>query len=237
MDRPRLSEAAIERIRRERYAPRVTQCDYLHLSELKLALAGVFAALPERTGPVLDLFCGTQPYRDMVPFSPVWGFDVDSHFGRADVVGGNPLPFADGTFSLVLCTQALHLVDDPAAAVLEMARVLQPGGTAIVTVPHIFRKEIPQERRLSREQMEVLFTSWHTRIDGFGSRTSAAMYAVAGIQGALARRWAVLRLLGLPVALIANGFSLVLAPFAKRQLRPFHASWMLVGTPHAFARH
>lgn len=45
-----------------------------------------------------------------------------------------PLPFRDGTFALVVCTQALHLVRDPAATVRQMRRVLAPGGHAGGTV-------------------------------------------------------------------------------------------------------
>ena len=45
------------------------------------------------------------------------------------------LPFADETFDLVLATDIIEHVDDDSAAVAEMARVLRPGGHAILTVP------------------------------------------------------------------------------------------------------
>lgn len=38
------------------------------------------------------------------------------------------LPYADGSFDLVTTRLALHHMDDPAQAILEMARVLKPGG-------------------------------------------------------------------------------------------------------------
>jgi demethylmenaquinone methyltransferase/2-methoxy-6-polyprenyl-1,4-benzoquinol methylase len=41
---------------------------------------------------------------------------------------GEELPFADGTFDAVTFTYLLRYVDDPAAAVRELARVLKPGG-------------------------------------------------------------------------------------------------------------
>jgi demethylmenaquinone methyltransferase / 2-methoxy-6-polyprenyl-1,4-benzoquinol methylase len=44
--------------------------------------------------------------------------------GRAD-----QLPFADATFDAVTFSYLLRYVDDPAATVAEMARVLRPGGT------------------------------------------------------------------------------------------------------------
>jgi ubiquinone/menaquinone biosynthesis C-methylase UbiE len=42
------------------------------------------------------------------------------------------LPYADDSFDLVLARGALHHVPDPLAALTEIRRVLQPGGTCIV---------------------------------------------------------------------------------------------------------
>jgi len=41
---------------------------------------------------------------------------------------GQRIPFADGTFDAVTFTYLLRYVDDPAATVAELARVLRPGG-------------------------------------------------------------------------------------------------------------
>jgi demethylmenaquinone methyltransferase / 2-methoxy-6-polyprenyl-1,4-benzoquinol methylase len=41
---------------------------------------------------------------------------------------GQRLPFADGTFDAVIHTYLLRYVDDPAATLVELARVLNPGG-------------------------------------------------------------------------------------------------------------
>jgi SAM-dependent methyltransferase len=52
----------------------------------------------------------------------------------ADVVSvAEHLPVRSGTIGLVLCTQVLEHVMDPAAAVREMARVLRPGGACLLT--------------------------------------------------------------------------------------------------------
>jgi len=42
------------------------------------------------------------------------------------------LPFADGSFTAVLCTTSLHHYPDAARAVAEMARVLAAGGRAVI---------------------------------------------------------------------------------------------------------
>ena len=46
------------------------------------------------------------------------------------------LPFADDRFDTVVCTYVLCSVDDPAAAVAEIARVLAPGG-ALLFLEHV----------------------------------------------------------------------------------------------------
>ena len=46
------------------------------------------------------------------------------------------LPFEDGAFDLVLCTQVLEHVVDPHAVLRELARVLEPGGTLLLSTDH-----------------------------------------------------------------------------------------------------
>ena len=57
--------------------------------------------------------------------------DVDI---RADVT---KLPFEDARWDLVLCSHVLEHVEDDAAAIAELRRVLRPGGTALVLVPGV----------------------------------------------------------------------------------------------------
>ena len=51
----------------------------------------------------------------------------------ADAARG--LPFRDATFDIVLAEQVLEHLDDPAAALAEIARVLRPGGLLVAGVP------------------------------------------------------------------------------------------------------
>ena len=46
------------------------------------------------------------------------------------------LPFADGSFDYIFCSHVLEHVPDDRRAVAELRRVLRPGGTALVCVPH-----------------------------------------------------------------------------------------------------
>ena len=54
--------------------------------------------------------------------------DLDFVAGRAEA-----LPFEDASFDAVLCECVLSTLDDPAAALAEMARVLRPEGAALLS--------------------------------------------------------------------------------------------------------
>jgi SAM-dependent methyltransferase len=45
------------------------------------------------------------------------------------------LPFADGSFDRVICSEVLEHIPDDVGAMRELTRVLRPGGTMAVTVP------------------------------------------------------------------------------------------------------
>jgi len=54
---------------------------------------------------------------------------------RAELVQANleALPFPDGSFDLVLCSQVIEHVLDARAGVRQLARVLEPGGTLVIS--------------------------------------------------------------------------------------------------------
>jgi SAM-dependent methyltransferase len=65
------------------------------------------------------------------------------------------LPFADGTFDLVLATDIIEHVDDDGAALREIRRVLKPDGRVLITVPAFqalwgVQDEIGQHKRRYR---------------------------------------------------------------------------------------
>jgi SAM-dependent methyltransferase len=63
--------------------------------------------------------------------------EIDLDRSRIGAVQGDALhlPFADGTFDRVVCSEVLeHLLDDE-GAMAELSRVLSPSGTMAVTVP------------------------------------------------------------------------------------------------------
>jgi SAM-dependent methyltransferase len=83
---------------------------------------------------VLDVGCGAKPYYPFFAGAAAYvGVDVKENVA-ADVVGSvDALPVDDGSFDVVLCTQVLEHVDDPAQAVRELHRVAAPGGRVLAS--------------------------------------------------------------------------------------------------------
>lgn len=50
-----------------------------------------------------------------------------------------PYPFADNSFELIEADHVLEHLSDPFAAMHEIHRILQPGGKAVIRVPHFSR--------------------------------------------------------------------------------------------------
>lgn len=94
--------------------------------------------------PILDAGCGTGlNLRHLPPGST--GVDINprniellrARLPQHKVVEGDVenLPFEAASFGTVLCTEVIEHIPDPAAALAEYRRVLQPGGVLIGSVP------------------------------------------------------------------------------------------------------
>src|SRR4051812_16319053 len=158
----RLPEREVRRLQRTRRHPRPTQPDYLHARYLVEALERTLPNVPPPVRDVLDVYCGTRPYQDLVPAgSKTLGMDLTDFAGVADIVSSEFLPFEDEAFDLVMCTEAFYYVDDPATAVGEIARVLRPGGSAVITVSLPWEYDRSTlEHRYTGPELEHLFRGW-----------------------------------------------------------------------------
>ena len=122
------------------------------------------AAMPQLRYSAIDLYDPAAPER----------MDVEH------------LRFADRTFDLVLCSHVLEHVADDRRALSEMARVLRPGGRAVILVPldlkrpHTF--EDPSLRTPS-ERLAAFGHPYHRRICGadYGGRVEAAGFTVDAV--------------------------------------------------------
>lgn len=111
----------------------------------------VLAALgPVRGLRVLDAACGPGLYAQELlgRGAVVMAFDASPvmvDLARARIadqaqvdqaVLGQPLPYADGVFDLIVCALAIHYATDRSAAFAEFCRVLRPGGALVVSTQH-----------------------------------------------------------------------------------------------------
>jgi len=107
----------------------------------------VYAWLPEGCQRVLDVGCGNAIFTAWLRGKAVQVFGIDHNRrnvaqGRRAYPGlhlavsaGEHLPFPEGMFDAVVCTETLEHVDEDQAAMEEMYRVLAPQGILILTVP------------------------------------------------------------------------------------------------------
>jgi SAM-dependent methyltransferase len=118
--------------------------------DLERRLAIVFDELLPggwRSKLVLDAGCGTGSFsaRACQEGARVVSLDVGLNLlahtarrcGSQGVVGSVcELPFAAGTFDVVVSSEVIEHTPSPAQAIHEMGRVLRPGGQLVVTVPN-----------------------------------------------------------------------------------------------------
>lgn len=94
-------------------------------------------------GRLLDVGCGSKPYRSLFKVTEYVGLDIDSPVSRqrgvADVFySGQDFPFEAQSFDAVLCNQVLEHVFNPDEFLAEIERVLRPGGKLLLTVPFVW---------------------------------------------------------------------------------------------------
>ena len=102
-------------------------------------------AKPKETSRVLDIGCGTGTMLTyLARYGDAEGIDMDAEaiqychergLTRVKQAKADLLPFADDTFELVTALDVIEHIDDDRAALSEALRVLQPGGTLLISVP------------------------------------------------------------------------------------------------------
>jgi SAM-dependent methyltransferase len=182
-------------------------------------------------GKVVDVGCGAQPYRALLPPATTYvGLDVDqaeAQFGYSvpDTIhfDGGRWPDSAHDADLILCTEALEHVLDPPQLLGEAFRALKPGGRLLLTVPFAARWHfVPHDYwRFTPSSLKHLLETagfGDVVVHARGNELTVACYKVMALllpllmpqQAPPAKAWA-LRLLGLPtlpvfvaLAIVAN---------------------------------
>jgi len=90
---------------------------------------------------------------------------------------GTRLPFRDGAFDVVVCSQVLEHFDDSEGALLEAGRVLCPGGTLLLSLPVFPPGIAPIAQALVRLLLllPALKRRWHGHVRFFSTRSIRKM--------------------------------------------------------------
>jgi SAM-dependent methyltransferase len=117
------------------------------------------------SGRLIDIGCGTKPYKDLLaPYiTEHVGVDHQDTFhdkSNIDRFGAAyNIPVEDSEFDCALCTAVLEHLEEPEHALRECKRVLKQGGIAIYSVPFIWHlHEEPRDfYRFSKYGLKYLF--------------------------------------------------------------------------------
>lgn len=98
---------------------------------------------PELSGNLIDIGCGTKPYRTLFDVKSYVGLDIDSTRTRRQGIAdyfyeGKGFPLDDSVFDSALCSQVLEHVFNPDEFLSEINRVLKDGGRFLLTVPFVW---------------------------------------------------------------------------------------------------
>ncbi len=113
---------------------------------------------------VLVVGAGHDPYRHMFPgVGQYVRVDIVAVQGCTDVVGDAlALPFEEAHFNCILASECMEHLANPFLFVRELARILKPGGTVILTVPFMYHHHPDPDDywRPTATSLERLFASF-----------------------------------------------------------------------------
>jgi hypothetical protein len=109
-------------------------------------------------GDCLEVLSPAYLYRFGHDLTRVEVLDIDRKNPRATIYGDlrrlGEVP--SDSFDCVILTQVLQYIDDLDAAASELIRILKPGGTALVTVPALMKRDMPERGDCWRFTMKGL---------------------------------------------------------------------------------
>jgi len=134
---------AVKHDGKERLYPSLTNPNWLILRRRRQIFQNWLVGLKDSNLCVLDLGGRIQPYRPLLEGRLGRYVAIDLRQGPlVDVVArGEQIPFVSGQFDLVICTQVLEYIPEPAVVLAEVRRVLKPGGRLLLSAPAVFPRD------------------------------------------------------------------------------------------------
>jgi len=168
----------VQRESRERLYPSLTNPNWLVLRRRRQIFEAGLHRLPESGLSVLDIGGRLQPYRLVLGARVKNYIAVDLRVNPlVDIsAAAEALPFPDGQFDFVICTQVFEYLPDPRLALAEIKRVLRNGGVLFLSSPAVFLQNNDREcwrflpegwRQLLREFSTVEIVPEGNSLTGF----------------------------------------------------------------------
>jgi SAM-dependent methyltransferase len=103
----------------------------------------VLELIPNLKGKLLDIGCGSKPYKNLCKLDEYIGLEIDDEGNRnhnyADVFyDGKTIPFEDKSFDSILSNQVFEHVFNPNDFLKEVNRITKMGGVMLMTVPFVW---------------------------------------------------------------------------------------------------
>lgn len=153
-------------------------------TSLRAAITRLAQHVPD--GPMLDVGCGTMPYRSLFPKGqPYEGLEIDQERNRTNprvryFYDGYKFPMVDACYSTVLCSQVLEHSFTPEQLLDECRRVLRPGGALLLTIPFLW----PEHEQPWDSQRFTHFGLQH-RLEASGFQVVQMLKLNPGLSGLL----------------------------------------------------
>ena len=137
----------VERDSRERLYPSLRNPNWLILRRRRQIFEAGLESLPLNSLCVLDIGGKLQPFRPLLNARTKNYIAIDLRKSPLVQVEGKAeeLPFRDGQFDVVICTQVLEYLPNPQKAIDEVNRVLREAGVLFLSVPSVFLRDNEKE--------------------------------------------------------------------------------------------
>lgn len=97
-----------------------------------------------KANKVIDVGCGSKPYKDLFKVNEYIGIDVEvsgHNHSNSEIdffYDGRTIPFSDSSFDIVFSSEVLEHVFEPEKFISEIYRVVKVNGLVILTCPFIW---------------------------------------------------------------------------------------------------